>query len=138
MAVLQMRMTRRSFSSAERSGLGGHGAGLVDHLAGDLLQHRLGDRGLGGEEAVDVGGRHAELGGDVGDRRLQVAELPVEALRRLHDPAARRLGGRLVDGAGAHSFEQPIVGAEPAGRGFHVSFRHVGHPTSQGRAGPDP
>ena len=138
MAVLQARTTRRSFSSAERAGLGRHRAGLLDDLAGHLLQHRLGDRRLGGEEAVDVGGRHAELGGDVGDRGLQVAELAVEPLRRLHDPAARRLRGRLVDGAGAHSFEQPIVGAEPADRGFHVAFRHVGHPTSQGRAGPDP
>ena len=117
--------------------VGGHRAGLLDHLAGHLLQHRLGDRGLGGEEAVDVGRRHAELGGDVGDRGLEVAELAEEPLRRLHDPAARRLGGRLVDGADAHPFEQPIVGAEPAERGFHVSFRHVGHPTSQGRVGPD-
>ena len=133
-----MRMTRRSFSSAERLGLGGHGAGFVDHLAGDLLQHRLGDRGLGGEEAVDVGRGHAELGGDVADRGLEVAELAEQPLRGLDDPAARRLGGGLVDGPDPHAFEQPIAGAEPARNGFRVSFRHVAHPSSQGPVGPDP
>ena len=82
--------------------------------------------------------RHAELGGDVADGGLEVAELAEQPLGGLDDSAARRLRGRLVDGADPHAFEKLIAGAEPARHGFRVSFRHVAHPSSQGPVGPDP
>ena len=62
--------------------------------------------------------RHAELGGDVADSGLEIAELAEEPLRGLDDSAARGLRGRMVDGADAHALEKLIAGCEPARHRF--------------------
>jgi len=80
-------------------GRGGGGAGsrgpvgdAEDHrlaLADQPLQHRLVDRLLGVEEAVDVRRTHLEGPCDVGDGGLLVADLVEEGVGRGQDAAAR-------------------------------------------------
>ena len=66
--------------------------GLLVELAEAALADRLDDGVLGGEEAVDVGRRHAELGGDVGDRGLGEAQPTEQRLRGLDDAGAGVVG----------------------------------------------
>jgi hypothetical protein len=101
----------------------GAGAGDDGRRSGFDLFHQLsGDRfidlGLGGEEAIDIGGRHGELARDVGDRRLLKADLLVETRRGFENPAARILF--LGVGRDTHFREQPhfqvISSTAPADR----------------------
>ena len=68
------------------------GFGLRDDgLAGGLNRgeqatgDRLVDLGLGREKPVNVGGRHAQFAGDVGDRRLFEADLSEQPLSNFKD-----------------------------------------------------
>ena len=56
------------------------------------LADRLDDRVLGGEEPIDIGGRHAQFGRDVGDRGLGKAQPTEQRLRGFHDPRAGIVG----------------------------------------------
>src|SRR5262249_51242823 len=53
---------------------------------------RLYDCVLGGEKAIDISGRHLELSGNVGNRRLGEAQPAKQRLRRIHDAGARVVG----------------------------------------------
>jgi len=60
------------------------------HLFIELVQAALADGvddgGLGREEAVHIGRRHAQFRRDVGDRGLGIAQATEQGLRGLHDP----------------------------------------------------
>ena len=62
-----------------------HRPGLAVELAQAALADRLDDGVLGWEKPVDVGRRHLELGGDIGDRGLGEAQPAEQRIRRLHD-----------------------------------------------------
>ncbi len=57
-------------------------------LAHQGAGHAFVDRLLRIEEAIDVGGAHPQFLGDVGDRRLLVADLPEQTLRHHEDALA--------------------------------------------------
>ena len=62
-----------------------HGCRFLD-LAHQGAADALMDRLLGIEEAVDVGRRHPQFLGDVGDRGLRIAELAEQTLRHHENP----------------------------------------------------
>src|SRR6185369_8137202 len=81
--------------------------GLLLDRAQAMLADRLDNRVLGGKEAVDVGGRHLQLSGDVGHGGLGEAKPTEQRLRGLDDPSPGivwpdfgRYGGRRVHGRG--------------------------------------
>ena len=81
--------------------------GALLELAQATLADRLDDRVLGGEEPVDVGRRHPELGRDVGHRRLGEAEPAEQRLRGLHDAGAGVVGLGLC--LRVHARSRPLL-----------------------------
>ena len=69
-----------------RPGLPGDPLRLDLDLAHQRPRHALVDRLLRIEEAIDVGGAHPQFLGDVGNRRLLVADLPEQTLRHHENP----------------------------------------------------
>ena len=69
-----------------RPGLRGDGLGGHFDLAHQAARHAFVDRLLRVEEAIDVGGAHPQFFGDVGHRRLLVADLPEQTLRHHENP----------------------------------------------------
>ena len=82
-AVLLMHVAAQTVRSADRQlrGRTGHLVDGAEHAAAD----RLMDLHLRGKEAVDVGRRHAEIAGDVGDVGLGIAVVAEQPLGRIED-----------------------------------------------------
>ncbi len=73
---------------------------LVFELAKAALADGLHDRDFGREKAVDIGRRHAEFRGDVGDRGFGIAKPAEQRFGGFHDPRAGIFGLEL--GLGVH------------------------------------
>ena len=88
----------QDFEDQPLEALGGGGLGPRNRPGSflDLRQaamaDRLDDGGLGWEEAVDIGRRHAKLGRNVGHRGLGKSQPAEQSLRGLHDPGAGIVG----------------------------------------------
>jgi len=83
--MVRRRSRNRSPAGPVGAREGGHPGA---HRGRDPLGHRLVDRLLGIEEAINVRRAHLERLGDVGDGRLLVANVAEERLGGLHDAGA--------------------------------------------------
>ena len=82
--VLRVQIAAQAICGADRQlrDLEGLLIASGEHAAAD----RLMNFGLGGKEAIDIGGRHAKIASDIGDIRLGIAIMPEQPLRRLQNP----------------------------------------------------
>ena len=96
--VLRMHVATQPLLGADRQvgDLVGHLVAGAEHPAADGLV----DFDLGGEETVDVGRRHAEFAGDVGDIGLAVTIVPEQAFGAVENAGDILLAGGVGHDAG--------------------------------------
>jgi hypothetical protein len=75
-----------------RSARPGDGPCFLFQITKATLADRLDDRVLGRKEPVNIGGRHAELGRDIGNRGFREAQPAEQRVRGFHDPRPRVVG----------------------------------------------
>src|SRR5437868_2642434 len=87
--MIRQDLEDQALQADRRRGFGAcHRPSLLLDLAEAALTDRLDDRDLRRKEPIDVGGRHLELGRDVGHRSLGIPQAPEQRIRGLRDAAA--------------------------------------------------